>query len=242
MSKCFDKGQTTAGDSTGPVGLAASGLSERNRVRRETARAYLTAAGNRGEAVQSLGRRRPSKLVNEVRSDSGPSADAARQPTASRCEASPSSSNSFFAKRQNSVVDHRFTGRYAGAMWFVRQLRRGSAVGTPRRHSALRTRRRNSITMPGRWCTTSARADTAGLASSCSSSASAARRSAFWSGNPTHACGLSATNAPSPHARRRSAPPRAGQSGKRRPQARHLGSHGQSRCADLSAHYGNAAM
>ena len=117
-------------------------------VRRETASAYLKAAG---VAVRLPRRRRPPapKPASEVSTDfGGPSAalTASRAPTASACEPYRELIEPALARGRNAMAiwqdlvdDHGFLGRYASVRRFVVKLR---GQRTPEAHPVI-------VTAPG---------------------------------------------------------------------------------------------
>ena len=129
----------------GRLGWSLRRIQKETKVRRETAAAYLKAAGITVRLPGAWGRRRPAKPANEVSPDSGPagskpanevSPDSApvveptRSPTASACEPffdfielSLSQGRNAKAIYQDLVDDYGFTARYQSVKRFVRQLR-----------------------------------------------------------------------------------------------------------------------
>ena len=128
----------------GRLGWPLRRIEKETRVRRETAAAYLKAAGIAIRPPGGWGRRPPakpaneasaecepiSKPANEVTPDSEPVAAPGRSPTASACEPhfdfieiSLSKGRNAKAIYQDLVDDHGFTGRYQSVKRFVRQLR-----------------------------------------------------------------------------------------------------------------------
>ena len=113
-------------------------------VRRETAGAYLKAAGVAVRPPGGWGRRPPAKPANETSPDCAPVSKPAngvspdsdlvavpgRSPTASACEPYFDFIEIWLSKGRNAkaiyqdlVDDHGFTGRYQSVKRFVRQLR-----------------------------------------------------------------------------------------------------------------------
>ena len=129
----------------GRLGWSLRRIEKETKVRRETAAAYLKAAGITVRLPGAWGRRPPAKPANEVSPDSGPagskpanevSPDSApvveltRSPTASACEPffdfielSLSQGRNAKAIYQDLVDDYGFTARYQSVKRFVRQLR-----------------------------------------------------------------------------------------------------------------------
>jgi len=129
----------------GRLGWSLRRIQKETKVRRETAAAYLKAAGITVRLPGAWGRRPPAKPANEVSPDSGPagskpanevSPDSApvveltRSPTASACEPffdfielSLSKGRNAKAIYQDLVDDYGFTARYQSVKRFVRQLR-----------------------------------------------------------------------------------------------------------------------
>jgi transposase len=132
----------------GRLGWPLRRIEKETGIRRETAGAYLRAAGVSVRPAGAWGRRPPTKPANEVSPDSaepakpanevspdlGASAEA-REPSGSRCEPFVEFIDVSLAKGRNAkaiwqdlVDDHGFTGRYASVKRFVRKLRGGSSV------------------------------------------------------------------------------------------------------------------
>jgi transposase len=133
----------------GRLGWPLRRIQQETRIRRETAGAYLKAAGVAIRAPGGWGRRAPAKPANEVspdpdahsaRQDSKPANEVSpdsvagsapgRSPSASACEPhfdfielSLSKGRNAKAIYQDLVDDHGFTGRYQSVKRFVRQLR-----------------------------------------------------------------------------------------------------------------------
>ncbi|HEY0944257.1 MAG TPA: IS21 family transposase [Opitutaceae bacterium] len=132
----------------GRLGWPLRRIQKETGVRRETAGAYLKAAGIAVRPAGAWGRRPPSKAANEVSPDSAETAKpanevspdpetsaASRPPTASRCEPFLDFIEVSFSKGRNAkaiwqdlVDDHGFTGRYASVKRFVRKLRGSASV------------------------------------------------------------------------------------------------------------------
>jgi transposase len=129
----------------GRLGWPLRRIEKETGVRRETAGAYLKAAGVALRPSGSWGRRGPAKPANEVSPDSDASAKPAnevspdpgtpRRVTASRCEPFLEFIEVSLAKGRNAkaiwqdlVDDHGFAGRYASVKRFVRKLRGNAAV------------------------------------------------------------------------------------------------------------------
>ncbi len=128
---CDDKRQQVI--ALGRLGWPLRRIERETGVRRETAGAYLKAAGIAVRPSGAWGRRSPAKPVNEVSPDPGTS-EPARRVTASHCEAFLEFIELSLAKGRNAkaiwqdlVDDHGFTGRYASVKRFVRRLP-GSAL------------------------------------------------------------------------------------------------------------------
>lgn len=137
----------------GRLGWPLRRIQQATGVRRETAGAYLKAAGVAIRAPGGWGRRKPAKAANEVptglaatspaaadqnrptvSTDSKPVPSPGRSPTGSACEPyfdfiglSRSKGRNAKAIYQDLVDSHGFTGRYASVRRFVRQLRGGSS-------------------------------------------------------------------------------------------------------------------
>jgi transposase len=117
----------------GRLGWPVRRIEKETGVRRETAAAYLKAAGIAVRLPGGWGRRPPAKPANgdnQVSPDSGPVSVPGRSPTASACkpyfdfiELSLSKGRNAKAIYQDLVDDHGFTGRYQSVKRFVRQLR-----------------------------------------------------------------------------------------------------------------------
>jgi transposase len=128
----------------GRLGWPLRRIQEETGVRRETAGAYLKAAGIAVRPSGGWGRHLPakpaneaspdpstiSKPANEVSPDYGPPPGPSRRPTVSACEpyldfieVSLSKGRNAKAIYQDLVDDHGFTGRYQSVKRFVRQLR-----------------------------------------------------------------------------------------------------------------------
>jgi transposase len=135
----------------GRLGWPLRRIEKETGVRRETAGAYLKAAGIAVRPAGSWGRRGPAKPANEVSPDPGGVAKPAnevspdsappvapRPVTASHCEPFLEFIEVSLAKGRNAkaiwqdlVDDHGFAGRYASVKRFVRK-RRGGAATEPR--------------------------------------------------------------------------------------------------------------
>ena len=131
----------------GRLGWPLRRIEKETGVRRETAGAYLKAAGIAVRPAGAWGHRPPAKPANEVSPDSADPAKPAnevspdsgtpqptRHVTASHCEGFLEFIELSLAKGRNAkaiwqdlVDDHGFTGRYASVKRFVRKLR-GSSV------------------------------------------------------------------------------------------------------------------
>jgi transposase len=133
----------------GRLGWSLRRIEKEIGVRRETAGAYLKAAGIAVRPSGAWGRRPPAKPANEVSPDPaetakpanevspdpGTPAAAPRRVSASHCEAFLEFIELSLAKGRNAkaiwqdlVDDHGFTGRYASVKRFVRKLRGGATV------------------------------------------------------------------------------------------------------------------
>jgi transposase len=117
----------------GRLGWPLRRIEKETGVRRETAGAYLKAAGIAVRPSGAWGRRPPAKPANEVSPDPGTPTAVPRRVTASRCEAfldfielSLDKGRNAKAIWQDLVDDHSFTGRYASVKRFVRKLRGGA--------------------------------------------------------------------------------------------------------------------
>src|SRR5262249_53483687 len=135
----------------GRLGWPLRRIEKETGVRRETAGAYLKAAGVAVRPSGSWGRRGPAKPANEVSPDPAALANpanevspdpgatsASRRATASRCEPFLEFIEVSLAKGRNAkaiwqdlIDDHGFIGRYASVKRFVRKLR-GNATLEPR--------------------------------------------------------------------------------------------------------------
>lgn len=131
----------------GRIGWPLRRIEKETGVRRETAGAYLRAAGIAVRPSGAWGRRSPAKPANEVPPDPAEPAkpanevspdsgtpEPARRVTASHCEAfldfielSLTKGRNAKAIWQDLVDDYGFTGRYASVKRFVRRLR-GNAL------------------------------------------------------------------------------------------------------------------
>jgi hypothetical protein len=130
----------------GRLGWSLRRIEKATKIRRETAAAYLKAAGVDLRPPGAWGRRAPAKPAseaspdpappaeakpaNEVSPDPAPFAEPTRCPTASVCEpfldfieVSLSQGRNAKAIYQDLVDDHGFTARYQSVKRFVRQLR-----------------------------------------------------------------------------------------------------------------------
>jgi len=129
----------------GRLGWPLRRIQQETGVRRETAGAYLKAAGVATRAPGGWGRRAPAKPANEaspdsiteeakpataVSPDSGPLSAPGRSPSASACEPYSDFIEMSLRKGRNAkaiyqdlVDDHGFTGRYQSVKRFVRRLR-----------------------------------------------------------------------------------------------------------------------
>jgi hypothetical protein len=133
----------------GRLGWPLRRIQQETGIRRETAGAYLKAAGVAIRAPGGWGRRSPAKPANEVSPDSGTDSPAesgqnrptvspdsepaplpGRSPTGSACEPyfdfielSLSKGRNAKAIYQDLVDSHGFTGRYASVKRFVGRLR-----------------------------------------------------------------------------------------------------------------------
>lgn len=111
----------------GRLGWPLRRIQQETGVRRETASAYLKAAGIAVRSPGGWGKRPPeAKPANEVSTDSAPS----RSTTASACEPyrdfielSLSKGRNAKAIYQDLVDDHAFIGRYSSVKRFVRNCR-----------------------------------------------------------------------------------------------------------------------
>ena len=187
----------------GRLGWPLRRIQHETGVRRETASAYLKAAGIAIRPPGGWGKRPPeSKPANQVSPDFGgdsaksdvvdPVPIPAQDPTlvahsslgpsvtSSACEAyrdfielSLSKGRNAKAIYQDLVEDHGFTGRYASVKRFVRHCR-GSQAPEARAVILRPARNRRSTTAPARWCAIRFAADTAARACSCSRSDTAA--------------------------------------------------------------------
>jgi len=133
----------------GRLGWPLRRIQQETGIRRETAGAYLKAAGVAVRSPGGWGRRAPAKPANEVSPDpealaatseakpanevspdSAPLPAPGRSPSASACEPyfdfidlSLGKGRNAKAIYQDLVDDHGFTGRYQSVKRFVRQLR-----------------------------------------------------------------------------------------------------------------------
>jgi transposase len=149
VSKVLSEGKRQQVIALGRLGWPLRRIQEETGIRRETAGAYLKAAGIGIRAPGGWGRRGPAKPANAVSPD--PDADRAtpiskpakeaspdsvavpapgRSPTASACEPhfdfielSLSKGRNAKAIYQDLVDDHGFRGRYQSVKRFVRRLR-----------------------------------------------------------------------------------------------------------------------
>lgn len=113
----------------GRLGWPLRRIEKETGVRRETAGAYLKAAGIAVRPPGAWGRK-PAKPANEVSPDLAPVATPGRGPTASACEPhrdfielSLSKGRNAKAIYQDLVDDYGFAERYQSVKRFVRQLR-----------------------------------------------------------------------------------------------------------------------
>ena len=176
----------------GRLGWSLRRIEQATTVRRETASAYLKAAGI---PVRERGGRPgvwPPKPATtpEVSTDPGPSKPATtpevstdprrpcppgRAPTASACEPyreliaeALGRGRNAMAIWQDLVDDHGFVARYASVRRFVVTLR-GAAPAEARVviTTAPGRKAKSTTAATGRWCAIQARANTGGCGSSC---------------------------------------------------------------------------
>ena len=236
----------------GRLGWPLRRIQQETGIRRETAGAYLKAAGIAVRAPGGWGRRSPAKPANEVSTDLTARPSRAktgqrcpptrrrsrlpgRSPTGSACEPyfdfielSLSKGRNAKAIYQDLVDNHGFTGalrqRQALRWPVARAAQQSRPVRSSSRHPA---RKRRSITAAGRWCAIRTLAVTGARACSYSRWATAARPFACSPSSPARARGPNCTS-------RRSAGwaasphGRARQPQRRRTQAGHLRSRLQS--------------
>ena len=114
----------------GRLGWPLRRIEEETGVRRETAGAYLKAAGIAVRPPGAWGRRPPAKPANGVTPDSGPSQTPGRSAGASACEPylafieiSLDKSRNAKAIYQDLADDHGFRGSYQSVKRFVGKLR-----------------------------------------------------------------------------------------------------------------------
>jgi transposase len=119
----------------GRLGWPLRRIEKETGIRRETAAAYLKAAGVAVRPPGAWGRRPPAKPANEVTPDSGAGAAPSRAPTASACEThrdfiemSLRQGRNAKAIYQDLVDDHGFRASYQSVKRFVGQLRDGGAA------------------------------------------------------------------------------------------------------------------
>jgi transposase len=118
----------------GRLGWPLRRIQKETGVRRETAAAYLKAAGLAVRPPGAWGRRPPSKPANEVTPDFGAASEASHSPTASACEPyrdfielSLGKGRNAKAIYQDLVDDHGLRASYQSVKRFVGKLR-GSAA------------------------------------------------------------------------------------------------------------------
>ena len=116
----------------GRLGWPLRRIEKETGIRRETAGAYLRAAGIAVRPAGGWGRRPPAKPANEVSPDSA-APPAPHLPTASQCEPFLEFIEQSLGKGRNAkaiwqdlVDDHGFTGRYSSVKRFVRKLQGGA--------------------------------------------------------------------------------------------------------------------
>jgi len=121
----------------GRLGWPLRRIQKETGIRRETAGAYLKAAGVPVRPPGGWGRRSPAKPANEAAPDPEAPPAPAGSPRASRCEPflefidlSLSKGRNAKGIWQNLVDDHGFTGSYSGVKRFVRKPRGGSNTET----------------------------------------------------------------------------------------------------------------
>jgi len=178
----------------GRLGWTLRRIQQATSVRRETASAYLKAAGIAVRLPGGWGRRAVPKPAKEVITDFGvgkpasevspdPRAKPApmravpppRSPSASACEPYRELIELGLARGRNAmaiwqdlVSETGFTSSYQSVRRFVGKLRGSQA---PQAHPVIVTapgaKRPRSITAPARWSVTRRVASTAALASSC---------------------------------------------------------------------------
>src|SRR5437762_8084689 len=145
MSNVLNESKKQQVIALGKLGWPLRRIEKETGVRRETAGAYLKAAGVAVRPAGAWGRRppakpanevspdspEPAKPANEVSTDSGASS-ATRRQSASHCEPFLEFVELSLAKGRNAkaiwqdlVDDDGFTGRYVSVKRFVRNLRGG---------------------------------------------------------------------------------------------------------------------
>lgn len=114
----------------GGLGWPLRRIQKETGVRRETAAAYLKAAGVPVRPPGAWGRRPPAKPANEVTPDFGAASEPSHSPTASACEVhrdfielSLSKGRNAKAIYQDLVDDHGFRASYQSVKRFVGKLR-----------------------------------------------------------------------------------------------------------------------
>ena len=149
MSNVLDDNKQQQVLALGRLGWSLRRIEQATEVRRETASAYLKAAGIAIRPTGAWGRRSPAKPANgvspdpadpakpanEVSLDSGTPTAPDRRSGASHCEPylefielSLGKGRNAKAIWQDLVDDHGFTGRYASVKRFVRKLRGGCSA------------------------------------------------------------------------------------------------------------------
>jgi hypothetical protein len=170
----------------GKLGWPLRRIEQATGVRRETASAYLKAAGVVVRLPRFWGKRIPAKPANEVTPDScgskpanevTPDFNAAFSPKPairSACEPYRELIEQGLALGRNSkamwqdlVSEHGFAGSYQTVKRFVRKLR-GRESGKQRASSSRhREKKPKSITAAARWCVIRRATSTAGRGCSC---------------------------------------------------------------------------
>ena len=161
----------------GKLGWSLRKIERETGVRRETAGAYLRAAGIAVRIPRAWGRRAPAKPANEVTSDfvgllsQMPSSPAGRvsacEPYRDLIEEQLSRGRNAKAIWQDLVTDHGYAGNYQTVKRFVRRLG-GSKLPRQRGSSSpSQGKKPRSITAAALWSATRKRASTGGPGCLC---------------------------------------------------------------------------
>jgi hypothetical protein len=160
----------------GRLGWLLRRIEQSTGVRRETASAYLKAAGIAVWPPGAWGRQAPAKPANEVITDFGGQLpgnqglqSASQDPSASACEPYREAIELGLSRGRNAmtiwldlVSDYGFASGYQTVKRFIRKFR-GSQLPKPLESSSLPPeKKRRSITAPAPWPATHRAASTGG--------------------------------------------------------------------------------